>query len=264
MDISAERADALALLVEFTVHLECATVVVTHLPIRNQTSPGPLLQLYVNLSAVEGSGFLIADQTEFYTICKLVLTTKFQRDTCKLLRRLPLNPILLESSGLIQELCFLITRPTVTGSLWTLMSVVFTLSRDRFYECFTFIVPTLMDCLDGPPGDTRTGAFLCLANFLEFSLDIDTRRIVLMACEFVNVEKPAVRTICARFLGRMISDLPPELIKEAIQYFLACYKQPNANASNFAGTLLGATGAMTDVNRSSLHTLARIAESAVS
>jgi hypothetical protein len=261
MDISAERADALAVLVDFAVHLECAKVVVTHLPIRNQTSPGPLLQLYLNISEVDGSGFLIADQPEFYTICKLVLTTKFQKDACKLLRRLPLNPILLESSGLIQDLCFLITRPNVTGSLWTLMSVVFTLSRDRYYECFTFIVPKLMDFLDGPPGDTRTGAFLCLANFLEFSSDIEARRIVLLACEFVNVEKAAVRTVCTGFLRRMVSDFPPELVKEAIQYFVACHKQPNSNAAEFAGTLLDAAAVIPDISRSSLDVLARIAES---
>jgi hypothetical protein len=257
-DLSAERADALSLLVEFTRDCECAELIVTRLPIQNQTSPALLFQLYSNLSQVEGSSLLIGQENEFYMVCKLVLSSPFQHDACKLLRKIALNPILLESSGLIQHISFLITLPNDAKTLWNLMSVVFTLSRDRYFQCFAFIVPHLKKLLAGDVLETKVGAFLCLANFAESCTEVEPQELIETASFLVNVGNGAVRDVCIGFLNRSITELTPAELMQGTRVFTATFTTAHPKSSQFAALLLPAVEAIPGFDESLLQSLGQI------
>lgn len=116
-ELSAVHNEALKLLNELTVDVRCAAIALNHLPIANLSSPALLFNLYSNLSRVENSSSIIGEKKEFYTICKLVLGSKFENDVCQLIRKVGLNPSLLESSGLVDEIVFLIFSSSTCSNI---------------------------------------------------------------------------------------------------------------------------------------------------
>ncbi|OHT15048.1 hypothetical protein TRFO_14571 [Tritrichomonas foetus] len=197
-ELSCESAEALQMLVSITNDVKCAAVVVTHLPVQNLTSPALLYKLYSNLSLVDGANLIIGEEIEFYLVCKLVLGSEFQSDACLLIRKIGLNPVLLESSGLIQHITSLInvTNNEKEDELWNLMSVIFTLSHDRYFQCFTFIKQRLADLMNCNQLTLRIGAFLCLANFASFEKDINVQKLLFIAAELVNHKNHAIQIVC--------------------------------------------------------------------
>jgi hypothetical protein len=241
-DMSASAVDALRLLVECTRILACAEIVVTRLPIQNKSSPALLFQLYWNLSEVEGSSLVIGDELEFYMVCTLTIASEFQNDVCRLIRKIEINPVLIENSGLLQQIALLIYVTSESPALWSLMSVVFTISHDRFFASFTSITPKLTEFLKGTNPELRTGAFLCLVNFAQYSEGVDKIALLLTAAEWVNNGSIAVQNICCEFLSREIAGMAPETLRKVARKLLEeLTGTPGPKVVEFAGMLSAAT-----------------------
>jgi hypothetical protein len=259
-DQAAENNGALALLVSAAQVRKCAEIVVTHLPIQNQSSPNLLFRLYFALSAVDGAELLIGQETEFYAVCRLVISTEHQHDASKLIRRVAINPILLESSGLIEQVVLLVTTSTDPRALWNLMAVVFTIARERFFQAFTYLIPKLTEFEKGSVTQLRMGAFLCLAEFADYCEEVDVSALLMTACEFVNAGNSAVRCVCYDCLMKVIEQISPEMLQNATTLFLGTYTGVNAKTPEFATALLNAAAGVADFDqtaRAALEVIAR-------
>jgi hypothetical protein len=257
-DLSAEHNTALSLLVTVTQRPDCAKVVVTRLPVQNQSSPTLLLRLYRNLSLIDGAHLILGEEMEFYTICRLLISTDQQHNACKLIRKVAINPVLLESSGLIEQIALLITTSSDPRCLLDLLSVVFSLSRERFFRVFGYLVPKLTEFAGGSVLQLRVGSFLCLTQFVEYCDDVNVDALVLSSAEFVNSGNSAVATVCCDFLKKVADQLRPECLKNAVRIFLATGLQENPKAAEFARILLDSadTGIFDENERDSLHSIA--------
>lgn len=242
-ELSSEKPEALDLLVEFTRDIECAKLIVPTLPIQNRMSPGGLFKLYSNLTAVEGAEAIISEEPEFYTVCNMVVSSHFQNEACQLIRKVGLNPVLLESSSLVQHIALLIRETKETTALWNLMSVVFTLSKEKFFSCFTNIIPKLREGLNGKELQIRIGAFLCLTSFCRHCADINRDVLLGQACVFANIDNPPVQAVCCEFLEQELEErsIDEDGLKRLISSFMSHYLQNNELSRKF-GMLLKEAG----------------------
>ena len=245
-ELSPEKPEALDLLVEFTRDVECAKLIVPTLPIQNRMSPGGLFKLYSNLTSVEGATAIISEEPEFYTVCNLVVSSHFQNDACQLIRKVGLNPSLLESSSLVQHIALLIRETKESNALWNLMSVVFTLSKEKFFSCFTNIIPKLRELLNGKEMQIRIGAFLCLTSFCRHCTDINRDTLLDHAAVFVNIDNPPVQAVCCDFLEQELKERPvnSDQLKRLIESFTAHFLKGNELALKFATLLKTAANAV--------------------
>jgi hypothetical protein len=184
-----------------------------------------------------------------------VISLEFQPAVCQLIRRVALDPILLESSGLLEQVVYLITVTSDSSSLWNLMSVVFAVSKDRFFPCLSYAIPPLRSFIMGAVAETKTAAFLCLTNMFEFTDDIDLTELALAACEIVNEASEAVQTICCDFLTRISSRLSTDSMIRIVHSFLAAPGTPNPE---FRAALSAAAGQIEDFDSGLLRRLVTV------
>jgi hypothetical protein len=264
-DVAASEVDALRLLVDCTRILACAEIVVTRLPIQNKSSPALLFQLYWNLSEVEGSSLVIGGELEFYMVCTLTIGSEFLDDVCRLIRKIAINPVLIENSGLLQQIALLIDVTSESRALWSLMSAVFTISRDRFFASFAFITPKLTGFLKGTCLEHRTGAFLCLVNFAQYGEGIDKVALLLTAAESVNTGIVAVQNICCEFLAREVAGMTPDTLSIVVRKFLTMLAEtPTRKVVEFAQMLSMAAGQVPGFDDTLLAQLRGVAQTGLS
>jgi hypothetical protein len=254
-DLSAHNADALRLLVAHTEDPECARLIISRLPIDNRSSPTLLFQLYSNLALLDGASFVLGEDPEFYMVCRLVISLDCQAAVCRLIRAVALDPILLESSELLEQVAYLITITTDRSALWNLLSVVFAVSRDRFFRCLSYIIPNLRTFVTGDVVETKTAAFLCLTNMFEFDDGVDLTELALAACEIVDDASGAVQSICCDFLTRVSPRLSADAMIRVVHCFLAVPGTPNPE---FAAALSAAASEIEGFDSGLLRRLATL------
>ena len=259
-ELSVENTEALQMLVEITVHPKCAAIVVTHLPIQNTTSPALLFKLYSNLSLVDGAQLIIGEENEFYLVCKVILGSKYQSEACSLIRRVGLNPALLETSGLIQHISSLIevTPAENEDELWNLMSVIFTISHDRYFQCFQYVTYRLVEFLNGPSLTLKIGAFSCLVNFSVFDKGVDVISLLLVAAELVSQDNHPIQKVCNTCAKRNMSRVESEDLKHIATIFLKKNKVFLSDEVEFAATILSRAQAIKGFDEHIIRSLSSI------
>jgi hypothetical protein len=232
--------EALRLLVDFARLPDCAQIVFAKLPIQNFTSPVLLFELYSTLLAIEGSELIIGEEMEFYVVCRIMIASESRADVCARIRQIAINPVLLEASGLIDQILLQISRTSDVNTLWSLLSVVYTISRDRFFSRFTTLLPKLKELIKGGASKAKVAAFLCLANMAEHCETIDRNALLISASEIVNNDNSVVQEICCDFLRKTIDSVSPTALRRVTKYFLSKYDATNPKAAEFASTLANA------------------------
>ena len=232
-----DNIEALSLLVEYTKDIKCAKVIATKIPIQNLHSPLLLFQLYHNISNIDGVPLLIGDETEFYTVCKLVISSEFNSQTCQLIRKVELNPILLEETGLLMQIIGCINSSNDTTELFNLMSVIYSVSTCRFYQCFSYVSPKLTELLNSNDLYLKTGAFLCLANFSVYMGNINKFQLLNISANLVNKANSSTQNICVSYAKRFISTLSNNEVIKITQTFFENYKEQSTYIVEYANCL---------------------------
>jgi hypothetical protein len=240
IDLSSETDEALRLLVAFARVGGCAHIIFTKLPIQNFSSPVLLFELYSALLEVEGSELIIGEEMEFYVVCRIIIASEARADVCARIRQIAINPVLLEASGLIDQIVLQISGTNDVDALWSLLSVVYTLSHDRFFRHFTKLLPKLKELVKTGASKAKVAAFLCLTNMAEHCESIDRSALLIPASEFVNEDNSAVQEICCDFLRKTIESVSPTTLRGVTKYFLSKYDAANPRATEFASTLASA------------------------
>ena len=149
---------------------------------------------------MEGSSLIIGEEPEFYTVCNLVLSSHFQNEACELVQRVGLNPILVESSNLMQHVSLLIRESRDRNTLTNLLNVILISSKHKYFACFRYIVPKLKELVRGKDETLQCLSFLCFSNFIAQGVDVDRNMMFDMSCVLIHSDNREVRLVCCYFV----------------------------------------------------------------
>jgi len=227
--VSCIYSSALEILVSVTKLHKCAVCAIPLIPVKNTHDYALMLKFYMNLSSINGSELIIGEESEFYIVCMENIKSENQRAVCELIRYAGLNPVLLESSGLILNITQIVLSSRSSDELWNMLSVIYTISQERYFSCFNDLHQKLEELILQDDLKLKRASFLCCSNFLKYT-DLSFKQDLLqLAASFIYSDQFSVQQACIRIAEKI--DTPIARISEIIQSFNACFKQADSTIS---------------------------------
>lgn len=145
------------------------------------------------------------------------------------------------------------TKEKEEEELWNLMSVIFTISQNRYFPCFKHINQNLLQLMNNSMSSKlRVGAFLCLANFSLYTDDksntlasnsaeaitntfyanIDIPSVLNVAAELINNDNHAIQVVCLECARKNVEKISKKDLKQVISVFLQSFERQSKLKKN--------------------------------
>lgn len=200
--------DAYKLLIEYSIDMNYAEILIQFLPLQIMHSPDLLFDFYAGLSKHSFCFDIISQQVEFYSACKEVIMTERCKSVCSVVHDIPVNVDVIEKSGFQTRLVEKFLEEEDKELLLALMSVIFHFSSNNSFDVFILICSKLSSLLKSNDENIRQSAFLCLSNIITpSSFGLDYVWILMDAAEFASSPLLSVQSKCLTLFKKFAGNI---------------------------------------------------------